>query len=111
MPSLYAAFTTRTGEVPGRAVARHTLPHKTKWVYELLATHGDGHMHLAPIYSSWINQGESWFANIEHDVIARGVFTCVPDLKRKPLRYLRRYSELPRRVRWKCRDLSWHITP
>lgn len=71
MPSRYAAFTTRTGEVPGRAVARHTLPHKTKWVHELLATHGDGHMHLAPIYSSWINQGESWFANIEHDVIAR----------------------------------------
>ncbi len=49
----------------GKAAARYTLPPKTKRVVELLATHGDVHMHLAPTYSSWINQGESWFANIE----------------------------------------------
>jgi len=39
---------------------------------------------------------ELWFALIERDVIALGVFTSVPDLKRKLMRYIRRYNE-PRR--------------
>ena len=33
------------------------------------------HMHVTPTYSSWLNQVELWFAKIERDVIARGVFT------------------------------------
>ena len=41
-------------------------------------------MHFTPTYSSWLNQVGLWFAKIERDVIARGVFTSVPDLK--PLR-------------------------
>ena len=36
-----------------------------------------------PAYSSWLNQVELWFANIERDVIARGVFTSVKDLAQK----------------------------
>jgi transposase len=31
--------------------------------------------HFTPTYSSWLNQVEIWFARIERDVIARGVFT------------------------------------
>ena len=31
-----------------------------------------------------------WFAKIERDVIARGVFKCVPDLQRKLMRYIAR---------------------
>jgi len=30
-----------------------------------------------------------WFAKIERDVIARGIFTSVSDLRRKLMRYIR----------------------
>ena len=52
-------------------------------------------------YSSWLNQVELWFSKIDRDVIARGVFTFVSDLKRKLLRYIRHYNKSPRTVKWK----------
>ena len=55
-------------------------------------------------YSSWLNQVELWFAKIERDVIARGVFTSVPDLKRKLMRYIRQYNKQPKPVKWKYFD-------
>jgi transposase len=48
----------------------------------LLGEHPNVNLHCTPTYSSWLNQVELWFAKIERDVIARGVFTSVPDLKR-----------------------------
>jgi len=51
-----------------------------------------------------------WFAKIERDVIARGVFTSVPDLSRKLLRYIRQYNTQPKPVKWKYFDPSRRIT-
>jgi transposase len=62
-------------------------------------------------YSSWLNQVELWFAKIERDVIARGIFTSLPDLKRKLMRYIRRYNEQPKPVKWKYFDPTRRITP
>lgn len=59
------------------------------------------HLHFTPTYSSWLNQVELWFEKIERDVIARGVFTSVSDLKRKLMRYIRQYDKSPRTVKWK----------
>src|SRR5580704_11703420 len=84
--SLYAAFNTKTGEVLGKTATRHTsaefvafltdiVAHKTKQVDAFLSEHPQVHMHFTPTYSSWLNQVELWFAKIERDVIARGVFT------------------------------------
>jgi hypothetical protein len=42
-------------------------------------------------------------------MMARGVFTCVPDLKRKLMRHIRRYNKSPRPVKWKYADASRHI--
>lgn len=137
--SLYAAFNTRTGEVLGKTAARHTSAefiafltdiaanqpvgkeihvivdnlsaHKTKRVDEFLAEHPNVHMHFTPTYSSWLNQVELWFAKIERDVIARGVFTSVPDLKRKLMRYIRQYNKQAKPVKWKYFDPSRRITP
>jgi hypothetical protein len=39
--------------------------------------------HYTPTYSSWLNQVDNWFARIQRDVITRGVFTSVKDLKKK----------------------------
>lgn len=137
--SLYAAFNTQTGEVLGKTAARHTSAefvafltdlvanqprgkeihviadnlsaHKTKAVEAFLAAHPNVHMHFTPTYSSWLNQVELWFAKIERDVITRGVFTSVTDLKRKLMRYIRQYNKAPRPVKWKYFDTSRRITP
>jgi len=136
--SLYAAFNTRTGAVLGKAAARHTSAefvaflsdlvahqpkrkeihvildnlsaHKTKKVEEFLAEHPKVQLHFTPTYSSWLNQVELWFAKIERDVIARGVFTSVKDLARKLMRYIRRYNNNPQPVKWKHSDASRRIT-
>ena len=137
--SLYAAFNTKTGEVLGKTAPRHTSAefvafltdivtnqprgkeihviadnlsaHKAKGVDEFLAVHSNVHMHFTPTYSSWLNQVELWFAKIERDVISRGVFTSLPDLKRKLMRYIRMYNKQPKPVKWKYCDLSRRIIP
>src|SRR5262244_923390 len=136
--SLYAAFETRTGEVLGRTAERHTSAefvafltdlvthqpkrreihvildnlsaHKTKLVQAFLAEHSRVHLHFTPTYSSWLNQVELWFAKIERDVIARGIFTSVKDLARKLMRYIRTYNQAPKPVKWKYSDISRRIT-
>jgi len=137
--SLYAAFNTKTGVVLGKTAARHTSAefvafltdlvvnqprgkeihviadnlsaHKTELVETFLAQHPKVHLHFTPTYSSWLNQVELWFAKIERDVIARGIFTSVTDLKRKLMRYIRNYNEAPRTVKWKYFDPSHRIDP
>src|ERR1700682_1010274 len=136
--SLYAAFNTKTGEVLGKTAERHTSAefvafltdivvnqphgkeihviadnlsaHKSRPVTDFLAVHPKVHLHFTPSYSSWLNQVELWFGKIERDVIARGVFTSVSDLKRKLLRYIRQYNKSPRTVKWKYADPSRHIS-
>jgi transposase len=137
--SLYAAFNTKTGEVLGKTAARHTSAefvafltdivvnqprgkeihviadnlsaHKTEQVKDFLELHRNVHMHFTPTYSSWLNQVELWFSKIERDVIARGVFSSVPDLKRKLMRYIRHYNKAPKTVKWKYFDPTRRITP
>lgn len=135
--SLYAAFNTKTGFVLGKTAQRHTSAefvafltdivtqqpagkeihviadnlsaHKTGRVDEFLAQHPRVHLHFTPTYSSWLNQVELWFAKIERDVIARGVFTSVSDLKRKLMRYIRQYNQQAKPVKWKYFDPSRRI--
>jgi transposase len=40
-------------------------------------------LHFTPTYSSWLNQVESWFSKLKRDVIDRGIFTSVADLRRR----------------------------
>jgi transposase len=136
--SLYAALNTRSGEVMGKTAARHTSQefvafladlvanqprgkeihiiadnlsaHKTMRVEQFLAAHPKLHLHYTPTYSSWLNQVENWFAKIERDVIARGVFTSVRDLARKLMRYIRHYNRAPKPIKWTYRDPSHRIS-
>ena len=136
--SLYAAFNTKTGEVLGKTAERHTSAefvafltdivvnqprgkhihviadnlsaHKSKRVRDFLVDFPNVHLHFTPTYSSWLNQVEIWFAKIERDVIARGVFTSVPDLKRKLMRYIRHYNKNAKPVKWKYFDPARRIT-
>src|SRR4029453_17022342 len=135
--SLYAAFNTKTGEVLGKTAARHTSAgfvafltdpainqprgqeihviadnlsaHKSKAVKAFLGAHANVHLHFTPTYSSWLNQVELWFGKIERDVIARGVFTSVADLKRKLIRYIKQYNKTAKPFRWSYADPTRRI--
>lgn len=136
--SLYAALNTRTGVIVGQTVPRHTSEafvtflgdivatqsprreihvivdnlsaHKTKGVQAFLDAHPRVHLHFTPTYSSWLNQVELWFAKIERDLLARGVFTSIPDLARKIRRYIVQYNKDPKPIRWTYRDPAHRIT-
>src|SRR5690242_10067105 len=135
--SLYAALDVRTGKVHGKTAPRHTSEefvdfldevvgrckpqqeihvildnlsaHKTNKVAEFLEKHPNVKLHFTPTYSSWLNQVEIWFARIEREVIARGVFASVKDLARKLMRYIRAYSKDARPFRWTYSDTSRRI--
>jgi transposase len=91
-------------------IADNLSAHNSQQVKDFLAAHPKVHLHFTPTYSSWLNQVELWFGKIERDVIARGVFTSVSDLKRKLMRYIRPYNKAPRIVKWKHADPSRHIS-
>ena len=85
--------------------------HKTPRVDAFLHMHPNVQLHFTPTYSSWLNQVELWFAKIERDVIARGIFTSIHDLKRKLMRYIRTYNRSPKPVKWKYADPRHRMTP
>jgi transposase len=137
--SLYAALNTKTGDVLGKPVARHTsqefvaflevlvarLPvgqeihvlldnlsaHKTQRVERFLEEHPSVSLHFTPTYSSWLNQVELWFTKIERDLIHRGIFTSVKDLAKKIMRYIRLYNRNPKPIKWRYDDPSKRIAP
>ncbi len=84
---------------------------KTKRVDAFLAVHSNVDFHFTPTCSSWLNRVDRRFAKIERDVIARGVFTSVPDLRRKLMRYIRQYNKQAKSVKWKYFDPSRRIAP
>jgi transposase len=66
------------------------------------------HLHFTATYSSRLNHVELWFAKIERDVIARGIFTSVKDLARKLMRYIRQHNKHAP-FKWAYRDFSHRI--
>jgi transposase len=75
----------------------------------VLKRHKNVTIHYAPTYSSWLNQVELWFGKIERDVISRGVFTSIPDLRRKIMRYIREGNKIPKPVKWTYSDIHHRI--
>jgi transposase len=78
-------------------------------VQEFLEQNPRVRFHFTPTYSSWLNQVELWFAKVEREVIARGVFTSVPDLARKLRRYINACSANARPIQCKYSDPSRRI--
>ena len=135
--SLYAALNPQTGQLMGQTAARHTSQefvafleeivatqpaerevhvildnfsaHRTALVNQFLQQHPNVQFHFTPTYSSWLNQVESWFSKLQRDVIDRGIFTSVADLKRKIMRYIRSYQKTAKPFRWKYSDIRKRI--
>jgi hypothetical protein len=59
---------------------------------------------------SWLNQVEIWFSKLQRDVIDRGIFTSVADLRRKIMRYIRLYGKTAKPFRWKYADFRHRVT-
>jgi len=136
--SLFAALNPKTGDVIGQTAARHTSVefvafldqvvatcpadqpvhiildnlsvHKAPKVKDFLAQHPNVEFHFTPTYSSWLNQVEIWFSKLQRDVIDRGIFTSVADLRRKIMRYIRLYAKTAKPFRWKYSDTK-HRAP
>jgi len=126
--SLYAALETQSGAILGKTARHHTSAefvgflaevvasqpagkeihvmadnlsaHKTKLVAAFLRANPHFHLHFTPTYSSWLNQVENWFAKIQRQVITRGVFHSLPDLRSKLLRYIRHYNKTATPIKW-----------
>ena len=135
--SLYAALETQSGLVLGKTAARHTSDefvafleqivssqprnreihviadnlsaHKTTKVTAFLAAHPNVQLHYTPTYASWLNQVELWFAKVKRDLLARGIFTSVTDLARKLRRFITKYNERAKPVRWAYADPARRI--
>jgi len=136
--SLFAALNTATGEVVGKTAQRHTSEQFVQFLEEIVADHDEDqqihvicdnvsshktalvqtwllltpnvHIHYTPTYSSWLNQVEIWFAKIQRDVIARGIFPSTKDLDKKIMRYIREHNKHSKPIRWKYNNPKHRIT-
>jgi len=67
-------------------------------------------IHFTPTCSSWLNQVELWFTTIERHLLARGIFTSVPDLARRIRKYIRHYNKDAKPIRWSYRNPAHRIS-
>ncbi|MDX3228838.1 IS630 family transposase [Streptomyces sp. ME19-01-6] len=121
---LFAALNTATGEVIGKLSAQHravdfrdfldeidrqTDPglavhvicdnlsaHKAPVVHKWLLAHPRFRLHFTPTYSSWINQVERWFAELERRCLERGVFCSLDELKTGLEEWIKTWNEQAR---------------
>ncbi|WP_329246077.1 IS630 family transposase [Streptomyces sp. NBC_01478] len=125
---LFAALNTATGKVISRLSAHHravdfrdfltdidrqTEPglavhvicdnlsaHKAPVVHKWLLAHPRFTLHFTPTYSSWINQVERWFAELQRRCPERGVFCSLDDLRTALDEWIKVWNEAARPFKW-----------
>jgi len=125
---LFAALNTATGKVISRLSAQHravdfrdfltdidrqTEPglavhvicdnlsaHKAPAVHTWLLAHPRFTLHFTPTYSSWINQVERWFAELQRRCLERGVFCSLDDLKTALDDWIKVWNEAALPFKW-----------
>jgi len=126
--TIFAALDVKTGEVFAQCKPRHRqkefieflrhierstpehlaihvivdnyATHKTKAVRGWLLRHPRWQIHFIPTHSSWLNQVERFFAKITLEVIRRGSFTSVAQLRAAILAYIAADNEEPAPFLW-----------
>ncbi|WP_109000103.1 IS630 family transposase [Streptomyces rishiriensis] len=122
------ALNTATGKVIGRLSAQHravdfrdfldeidrqTDPglaahvicdslsaHKAPVVHKWLLAHPRFEPHFTPTYSSWINQVERWFAELQRRCLERGVFCSHDELETALENWIKTWNEQARPFKW-----------
>ncbi|WP_411847609.1 IS630 family transposase [Roseibacillus persicicus] len=74
--------------------------HKTAKVKRWLQRRPHWNLHFIPTHSSWLNQVERFFGKITMDMIRRGVFHSVPELKKAITDYLEETNKDPKPFSW-----------
>ncbi|MET9527002.1 IS630 family transposase [Streptomyces coeruleorubidus] len=88
---------------PGLAVhviCDNLSAHKAPVVHTWLLAHPRFHLHFTPTYSSWINQVERWFAELERRCLERGVFCSLDDLKSALEDWIKVWNDQARPFTW-----------
>jgi len=78
----------------------HYGTHKHPTVPVWLAAHPRFTLHFTPTGASWLNLVESWFNQLTHKRLRRGVFHSVSELVAAIEAYLQHYNENPRPFIW-----------
>jgi len=125
---LFAALNIATGKVIGKLSAQHravdfrdfldqidrqTDPglavhvicdnlsaHKAPAVHRWLLAHPRFVLHFTPTYSSWINQVERWFAELQRRCLERGVFCSLDELTTALEDWIKLWNEAARPFTW-----------
>lgn len=125
---LFAALNTATGKVISKLSAQHRAidfrdfldqidravepglevhvicdnlsTHKAPAVRRWLLAHPRFVLHFTPTYSSWINQVERWFAEIQRRCLDRGVFCSLEDLTTALQEWIKLWNDSARPFKW-----------
>lgn len=81
-------------------VLDHLSTHKTPAVQRWFSRHPRFHVHFTPTYSSWLNQIERWFAELERRQLKRGSHRSPAELEHAIYEYIEATNEAPRPFRW-----------
>jgi transposase len=125
---LLAALNTATGTVIGKTSARHAAQdftafldeidrrvepdlavhlicdnlsvHKAPAVKRWLLQHPRFQLHFTPTYSSWLNQVERWFAELQRRRLDRGVFCSIDELTCALEQWIKFWNENAKPFKW-----------
>jgi hypothetical protein len=74
--------------------------HKTAIIRNWLAKRPRFHAHFTPMYGSWLNLVERWFAELTNKRIRRGAFRSVRELKSAIREFIDVHDEDPKPFVW-----------
>jgi transposase/transposase-like protein len=125
---LFAALNIATGKVIGKISARHAAEdfkdfldriehtvepglavhlicdnlsvHKAPAVKKWLLEHPRFELHFTPTYSSWLNQVERWFAELQRRRLDRGVFCSIDELTCALEEWVKFWNENAKPFKW-----------
>src|SRR5712691_5010862 len=125
---LFAALNTATGKVIGKLSAQHRAvdfrdfpgeidrqaepglavhvicdnlaAHKAPVVHRWLLAHPRFQVHFTPTYSSWLNQAERWFAELQRRCLERGVYCSLDELTTALEGWIKTWNQGARPFKW-----------
>jgi transposase len=96
----------------GHIICDNLSMHDTDDVLDWLDEHPRWMLHFTPKHASWLNQIECAFSILHRQVIARGSFTSLDDLRDKIYAFLLWFNDRPERpFHWSYRPKSWSANP
>src|SRR6266851_2623660 len=87
---LLAALNIATGTVIGKT------PAVKRWLLE----HPRFQLHFTPTYSSWLNQVERWFAELQRRRLDRGVFCSIDELTSALEQWIKFWNDNAKPFKW-----------